>query len=240
MKRRVLVTRPEPGASETATRLAEAGFVALVLPLTEIVPAAPDPFPDPDGCDVVTATSANAMRHVPAALLAGLANKPLFAVGETTARAARQAGFRTVRTAAGTATDLAALIAAETKAGARVLHLAGRDRTAGFAEELRRSGFAVSIAELYRAEEVSQSTDFVERLLGGGPAWGAPVFSTRGGALLAALARRPQLRKAFENTCYFCISQKAADPLREAGLPRVTVSDEPTEESVLLLLSSRS
>ncbi|RVD11473.1 uroporphyrinogen-III synthase, partial [Mesorhizobium sp. M7A.F.Ca.ET.027.02.1.1] len=32
---RVLVTRPEPGASRTAHRLEEAGFQPVLLPLTE-------------------------------------------------------------------------------------------------------------------------------------------------------------------------------------------------------------
>ena len=38
---RVLVTRPEPGASRTATRLRAAGHVPVVLPLSEVRPAPP-------------------------------------------------------------------------------------------------------------------------------------------------------------------------------------------------------
>ncbi|TJX45058.1 MAG: uroporphyrinogen-III synthase, partial [Mesorhizobium sp.] len=34
---RVLVTRPEPGASRTARKLEEMGFEPLLLPLTETV-----------------------------------------------------------------------------------------------------------------------------------------------------------------------------------------------------------
>ncbi|RWD19075.1 MAG: uroporphyrinogen-III synthase, partial [Mesorhizobium sp.] len=34
---RVLVTRPEPGASRTAQRLEEMGFQPILLPLTETV-----------------------------------------------------------------------------------------------------------------------------------------------------------------------------------------------------------
>ena len=35
--KRVLVTRPEPGASRTAARLEADGFAPIVLPLTEII-----------------------------------------------------------------------------------------------------------------------------------------------------------------------------------------------------------
>ena len=47
---RVLVTRPEPGASETARRLEELGFVPIKLPLQEIraLPVGADAVPDED------------------------------------------------------------------------------------------------------------------------------------------------------------------------------------------------
>ena len=143
MTRRVLVTRPEPGASATAERLKAMGFVPVVLPLTRIVPVRP---PEPGPCDAVAVTSANALRHAPEDLIASLAKKPLFAVGDATAEAARQAGFADVRAAAGTAADLAAMMGGALPPGARILHLAGRDRTEGFGEDLRRLGFAVEIA----------------------------------------------------------------------------------------------
>ena len=231
--RRVLVTRPEPGASAMAVRLAAKGFAPVVLPLTEIVPVPPR---DPGACDAVVATSANALRHAPAGFLAGLAGRRLFAVGEATATAARRAGFADIVAAAGTADDLAALIGQAMPAGARILHLAGHERTAGFEEELTRRGFAVEIVETYRADEAGYEPDFLARMLGGAPLWGALAFSERGGHLLAALAERPEIRERFEETRFFCISAKVA-----AALPgrRVLVAEAPTEEAVLALLSSQ-
>lgn len=237
--RRVLVTRPEPGASATAERLTAMGFFPVILPLTEIVPVLPDALPDPDRWDAVAATSANALRHAPPSLLAGLTKKPLFAVGDGTAAFARQAGFRYVRSASGTAADLAGLIEAEARPGARILHLAGADRTAGFEEALRDAGFGIDIVETYRAEKVSYSTDFLSRMLGGDPIWSAPVFSARAGELLAELVRRMPSGELFENTWFFCISEKAAAPLRALAGGRVAVSDEPSEAAVLALLSSQ-
>src|SRR5262245_13671221 len=96
MRLRVLVTRPEPGASRTARRLAEQGFEPVVLPLTEIRPLPADHFPDSANIDAVAATSANAIRHAPRRLISTLTGKPVFAVGGGTARATRNAGFATV------------------------------------------------------------------------------------------------------------------------------------------------
>ncbi|TYR34027.1 uroporphyrinogen-III synthase [Mesorhizobium microcysteis] len=238
VSKRVLVTRPEPGASETAARLTRMGFSPIVLPLTRIVATRPEKLPDPATVDAVAVTSGNAIRHAPAGLLAGLLDKPVFAVGSATAAAARDAGFSTVHEGAGTAADLVEAIGSTTAHRARILHLAGVDRTEGFAEALAAKGHQIDVLEIYAAEEVSYPTDFVLEALGNQPVWGAPVFSTRGAELLATLLRQAAASQLFDKTSYFCISEKAAAPLNASGLRRVSVSQQPTEEAVLLLLSS--
>lgn len=236
--RRVLVTRPQPGADETAARLAGMGFSPVLLPLTRIVATTPHGLPDAAEVDAVTVTSVNALRHAPGALLAELAAKPLFAVGDATAAAARRAGFRHVRSASATARELAALIGGAVPRGGHVLHLTGTVRTAGFEEDLRSRGLEVAIAEFYCADPVDYGDAAVADALAGGAIWGAPVLSTRGGELLAVLAGRAPARQTLEETRFFCISDKAAAPLLPLGAQRVSVSAEPTEEGVLALLSS--
>ena len=238
MTRRVLVTRPQPGAGVTAERLTRMGFSPVLLPLTAIEPVTPPPL-DPDDFDAVAVTSVNAVRHAPAGLLAGLREKPLFAVGDAGAQAARDSGFEQVRSAAGSARELAALIGRELPSGARILHLAGTERTAGFAEALRERGFPVGIAETYRAREISYSTDFLKKIADDGPLWGALALSPRAGALLVELAGRSPMRETLENARFFCISENAAAPLRAVAGGRVSVSREPTEDGVLALLSSQ-
>lgn len=238
MTERVLVTRPEPGARETAARLAGMGFYPIVLPLTRIVPTRPDRLPAPENVDAVAVTSGNAIRHAPAGLLAVLLDKPVFAVGSATAAAARDAGFLTVHDGAGTAADLAETVLSKTAPRARILHLAGADRTPGFAEALTAQGGRIDVMEIYAAEQVSHPTDFVLGVLGNQPVWAAPVFSARGAELLAALVRRAGVSQLFDKTSYFCISEKAAAPLGASGLRQIAVSHEPTEEAVLTLLSS--
>ena len=240
MTRRVLVTRPQPGAEATATRLAAMGFDPVVLPLTRIVPLAPSLAAGVPGCDAVVVTSANALRHAPADLVAAHRSLPLFAVGEATADAARRAGFSDVRFAAGTARDLTALLADTLPQGTSVLYLAGEVRTAGFEQALVQAGLALQVVETYDAEEVSYLTDLVKSALGTAPLWGATVFSERAGILLAELAARPDLRERFESVRFFCISAKAAAPLNGRGQGRVHVSSEPGHDGVLALVSSQA
>lgn len=231
--RRVLVTRPEPGASATAARLEAMGFAPVVLPLTQIVAMVPD---KPARCDAVIATSPNALRNASAEFLAPLLDRRLFAVGEATASAARRAGFDNVVAAAGTAIDLAALIGQEMAAGASLLHIAGRERTQGFEQDLERRGFMVEIVETYRADEIIYQDDYIIEHLSGAPLWGALALSERAGMMLAALTQRPQVGKHFEKTRFFCISAKVGATL---GSRQILVAEQPSEEAVLALLSSR-
>lgn len=121
---RLLVLRPEPGASATAARAAAMGLDPLVAPLFTVSPLAWDP-PDPIHFDALMMTSANAARNGGAGL-ARLARLPAFAVGDATAAAMRDAGLRV--DGVGDA-DAAALLASLRDAGhRRVLHLCGEDR----------------------------------------------------------------------------------------------------------------
>jgi len=119
---RLLVTRPLPAGAATADRLRALGHDVTLAPLmaTEAMAwALPEPLPE-----AVMLTSAFAARLANSAALHQL---PVFAVGDATARAAREAGFADVRDGGGTAQ---AWIDGAAAAGvASLLHLAGEDLT---------------------------------------------------------------------------------------------------------------
>lgn len=120
--RRVLVLRPEPGASETVARARARGLDAVAIPLFAIEPMAWE-VPDVARFDAVLFTSANAVRSAGDQLRA-LAALPAYAVGETTAAAAREAGFEVVATGDSGVDRLLQTI----DPGLALLHLCGLDR----------------------------------------------------------------------------------------------------------------
>ena len=89
--RRVLVLRPEPGASATVAKARTMGLDAAAAPLFEIEPIAWEP-PEPAAFDGLLLTSANAVRSG-GEQLASLRGLPVYAVGDATAQAARDSGF---------------------------------------------------------------------------------------------------------------------------------------------------
>src|SRR3546814_1592255 len=119
----MLVLRPEPGARETAERARQRGLGAVTTPLFSIRPVAWEP-PAPETVEAVMLTSANAARSGGKAL-AMFSHLPCYAVGETTAEAARAAGFADIRIGP---SDGAALTLMMAEAGVgSALHLCGRD-----------------------------------------------------------------------------------------------------------------
>ena len=151
----VLVTRAHPDSEATAASLRARGFDVLVAPMLRFEPV---PFhDDADACfGAVVVTSANALRAIGPQLSGSrLLRLPLFAVGEHTAQAARDAGFDRVIAAAGDAAALRDLVlervrAKELKKTNPLLYLAGADLARDLAGELGQKGFTVVTHTTYR------------------------------------------------------------------------------------------
>jgi uroporphyrinogen-III synthase len=164
----LLVLRPEPGNSATATSARALGLDVRQIPLFAIEPQ-PWVAPDPECFDALLLTSANAVRAGGSGLDA-LKDRDVMAVGEATAAAARGAGFRVVLSGEQGVDDLLARVPREL----RLLHLTGVDH--------RRPAGArpVETIAMYRAVPADAA-------LPAGPCV-ALVHSARAGERLAALA----------------------------------------------------
>ncbi|KLI63416.1 uroporphyrinogen-III synthase [Aurantiacibacter marinus] len=95
----IFAIRPEPGLQSTLQAARDLNMAVLGRPLFEVVPMAWD-MPDPAEFDALLLGSANAIRHGGAAL-EKLLELPVYAVGEATAAAARDAGFTVAQTGSG-------------------------------------------------------------------------------------------------------------------------------------------
>ncbi len=120
----VVVLRPEPGNTRTATSLRALGLEVRQVPLFAVVPVDWTP-PDPAGFDGLLLTSANAVRHGGPGLDL-FKRLPVVAVGAATAAVASEAGFAVAVT--GDEDARAVVAEARDRGFARLLHLAGRER----------------------------------------------------------------------------------------------------------------
>ena len=107
----MLVTRPDPDASDTAARLGALGIEGVPCPLL-VHQTLEVSLPEPKGFAGLVLTSANALRALDErGVLARYHQLPVYAVGNRTAALARDMGFATVTSADGAFADLVELLA---------------------------------------------------------------------------------------------------------------------------------
>jgi uroporphyrinogen-III synthase len=231
---RVWVSRAEPGAAATAGRLRKLGHEPLVAPVLEIraLPCAIGL----DGVGAIAFTSLNGVGAFPATEAAKAL--PVFVVGDTTAEAARAAGFGEVRSAAGDGAALAALIAT-VRAPDQGAVLVARAREAAFDLEgaLAAAGIVARTAIVYESAPASPQAGVREALKAEPPLEAVLVHSRRGAMQVARMLAGAPAR---ERLSAFCISEAAAEPLRGIGLKSVATAAFPNEPSLLKLLGEPS
>ena len=232
----VWITRPQPGADKSAAAIAAMGFHPVVVPLTEV--AATEPAIDPAEAaraDAVVITSGNAVRLVPDALVAALFDKTVYTVGAATKADALARGFRDVRSADGAVDDLVALVCAREKPGSALVYLCGRRRTGDLEGKLARKGLNCLVCEVYSTKIVSHMTDILEKKLSAGSP-DAVLFHSALSARAFAEHANTQSPQAYVNTQFLTISVRVAKALPERAQGRISVAEEPTEQSLLAAL----
>ena len=232
---RILLTRPEADAARTAAALRERGHEAIVAPLLCIEIAA-DADLGAGPWAAILVTSANAVRAIAGHKRRGeLRGIPVFTVGAHSAQDMRAAGFAAVSSADGNVADLATLVAARLPAGARLLYLAGEERSGDLAGALRAQGFAVDTALVYRAVAAQQlPRQAVTALAAGVDA--VLHFSRRSAEAYVAAARNAGiLAAALQQPVQMCLSARIAEPLRSAGAAKIRIASRPDEAAMLAL-----
>ncbi len=230
---RVLVTRPEPGATRTAKRLARLGYEPIKLPLSEIVGlGASVPA---NKFDAVIATSANAFLHLPKVAVAPLAGVPVFVVGAATAEAAIQADLLHVKAEGGDVEGLLAMLKDALSAGDKVIYLAGKVRRLDIEESLKAWGVDVDVVEVYDTKLVSYSTENLKFLADKSIA-AVLVTSVTAAETLMQILESPEFSQLYEKSRFICLSNRIADAIKRAGNGRnlkVSVCARPDEDAMI-------
>lgn len=212
MSNRVLILRPEPGASATAAKAALHGLEPILAPLFNVRPVEWTPLAA-EHFDAIMMTSANAARFG-GAKLEQYTHLPLYAVGSATAAAATKAGFRDVRVGQ---SDGAALLDQIAWDGVKhVLQLAGQDVTA-----TKQPDVAVTRCVVYAARAIDPPPKLPPDSI-------ILVHSPRAGARLASLISGDnRLRYTI-----VAISRAAGDATGE-GWHAIHHAEQPNDDALL-------
>lgn len=233
----VLVTRPHPDDEATASALRDRGYEVLRAPMLRFEPVM---FSDDEDAlyGAVIVTSANALRAI-ASQLAGsrLVKLPLFAVGEHTAAAAREAGFTQVMTAKGDASALRDLVLAGVKArqlkkASTLLYLAGADLARDLAGELGEKGFTVVTHTTYRMVPASSLPREICDAFVAHQIEAVLHYSRRSARAFLEAARSGGVEISALALPQCCISLAVAAVLRDAGATQVMAAAQPDENAL--------
>jgi len=228
---RILLTRPREDSEAFAARLAENGIETMIAPLMTVVYDG-GPALDLDGIQAVLLTSANGVRAL--ARRTAVRDLPVLAVGDATAREAREAGFTTVESAGGDVDDLARLVGERCDPGmGGLLHVAGSAVAGDLAGALAEQGFDCRREPCYHIETVTELPPETVKALAEGAIDGVALFSPRSAATFMRLASEAGLDETLSRTEGFALSANVAAVLAGGPCKSVHVAAKPTADDLL-------
>ena len=227
----VWITRAEPGASETAERVAAHGHKAVVAPML-MLERLPNPQMNLHDVRAIAFTSANGVRAFAAA--SPERDFRIFCVGAATAAEAKAAGFRSVLAGDGDVAALAQRIATrqlELRGGV-VLHPGAAHPAGDLVGALKRAGIEARGVALYDSMPAQVSPEI---LAGMGEIDAVLLHSPKASKVLAKLLRKhpaPHLRA-------LCLSPAVARPLSRIDLSERVAAPIPFEAALLNLIDRK-
>ena len=228
---RVLVTRPQHDALETAALLKTRGHDSLIAPLLSVT-YRDGPALDLSGVQAILATSANGIRAL--ARRIGRRDLPIFAVGPQTASAANEAGFHQVKNADGDAKALAKAVPSWITAGEGILlHASGSESNSALANELSAAGFRIRTENLYDVAAMEALPAVARDALSNAGLDAVLLYSPRSARVFCDLVVRAGLEGAASTLIGLCISRAAAVNLEGLNMHDVRIAQRPNQLSLL-------
>jgi uroporphyrinogen-III synthase len=228
---RVLVTRPEPGASATLAELQRRGYDATSIPLEKIVALNPASMAEAITVefDALIITSSNALRHG-ADVLALQKQLPAFVVGGKTAAALQASGI-TIAATAETAEALAPIIL---KSGIKhALYLCGQNRRPDIEAALAAASIKVTIIEVYTPHPIVGAAKALQLYLAE-PKPTAILFHAPSAA--TAFAKLLASDQDISHLKSLCLSPAIANSLPMILRKNAVIAARPSEAELLKLL----
>jgi uroporphyrinogen-III synthase len=231
---RVLITRPREEAKALALRLEPLGFEPVIDPMIAVRFLA-DATVDVTDAQAIVFTSTNGVRALKTARGGNSLPRtlPVFAVGGTTAAAARAAGFHEIIEGEGSIEGLARLIVARCPPSAgTVVHISGSVVARDLVPMLAPSGLRVTRAVLYESVQATTLRPETRAGFAAGEIAAALFFSPRTAQAFVKLADDAGLAASMGTVVAIALSPAVADTLR-LPFARLVTAARPTTDALL-------
>jgi uroporphyrinogen-III synthase len=233
----MLVTRPEPDASDTAARLGALGIEAVLAPLL-IHETLPSVLPEPGQVAALAITSANALRALEArGDIERYRHLPVYTVGDRTADMAEDLGFVMVTSASGAFADLAEVLA-HARIDGPILYPCGHEVSADLGRSLAAFGREVMAVPVYAMNAVPRLHEQVAEALVDNSIGAALFYSKRTAEAFVRVTEGLLERRNRMLLGVLCLSEAVAAPLVDAHFVRVSLAERPDDEAMMGLALS--
>ena len=234
---KVLITRAEPAASQTAMALAKFGHEAVLLPLFKMIDTG-TPVPNTQPYHGIIFTSKNAIE-----ILAKRGwnvdhlNLTAFCVGERTEQAAIKLGFKKTFKADGGGAALVDLMAGLGLEGCKMLYLSTPDKSFDMKMALKLHKIGVETVDIYQAKPAGPENKQVKEAVLAIKHDYIFVYSALSGKYLAEILVSNNLANLLKQCTLISISNQAAQPLENFEWKQVLVAKKPHETKMIELIA---
>ncbi len=235
---RILLTRPEAAALSLQEKLTAIGHEVALAPVLTIEPV--DFSINTEGLGGILLTSASAAPALTKMVAGGLpGDTAIYAIGGTSAEAARRAGFDNIISADGDRGEFAALIAARhNPASGHLLHLAGSHRAGDIVAELQALGLGAERLRVYEAVAATDLPSHIQDIIKAGKIDLALFFSPRSAEIFVSLAEDSGLGDALSGLTALCLSDAVMEAARPGGWRNMAVAGALNEAAMIEALGA--
>jgi uroporphyrinogen-III synthase len=228
---RLMITRPQEDAAPLATEMTALGVETVTEPLLTIE-TADTGAPDLSNVQALLLTSANGVRAF--ASISDERDLPLYAVGDASARAAVDAGFKTVESASGDVDTLADLVNEKLKPeDGALLHIAGSKVAGDLAGFLGQASFDYRRVQLYHARKARALSPHGLTMIKDGSVDGVVLYSPRTAESFVDLLGKAGAMDRAGHLTAFCLSDAVAAKLAGLEWGRVVVAKTPDQVALI-------
>lgn len=231
----ILITRPKREAHITASLLADRGLKSIIDPLLEI--HAKDQKNSIKSPQLVIFTSINGVTFCPQEIV--IAQPDVYAVGDSTAQAAKEKGFKSVVSAKGDVEDLYQLILEKRHPHeGSIVHLSGEITIGNLVNRLKQQGYQAEQVKIYASREASSLSQQTIHALEQEIITSALFFSPRTASIFKGIITTNQMTHFLKNLSAFCISSSTADALKDHSWKSIKIAAHPHQNALLKLLET--
>ena len=237
---RLLITRPQADARESALFAEGLGHKAIISPVME-VNCTRAPLPHEAFLHGVVITSRNALRCLERTWdLPDYCQLPLFAVGKNSAEHAKSYGFKRIITGPGRARDLLPLIKSEFEGIQRpqLYHPGGAKKAFDLKAPLDKMGIKLIEQTVYETRPSENLSPEAIKAIATQSLDAIILMSPQTAKYFHALIRKNQLEENMSTISCFCLSKKVADALEQMPCKEKLIAAEPNLEGVFKLIGS--